>query len=1229
MLNGQNLFVYLQVNPTYYVFDTLNSCDNQWYWIGDVCLHDSIPGDYQFVLQSTCGCDSVVNLHYTVNPSYWFELYDTIPRGTEYSANGFYFSAEETQNARQLERYNWNSTSAGCDSTCVLHLTLIGDVPIRYVAQNGTGDGRSWENAMGDLQAAMDSAALVQGDVWVAEGDYYGDGVSENAFTIQDGVHVFGGFAGNEPADYDLSLRNFNIHPTILDGQHVQRTVYHGWTWGQPPLMDGFTIQNGYSNSDDGGNVYGGTPWLQLTNCIVQGGFSEFDAGGAVNVIFRNSLIINNTSPYWGSALKDCNAYNCVITGNNANEYGYTTQWSTLTNCIIWNNIGNIEHGCSITYSAVEDQEVWGEGNIALAYNNDGSSPDSNYVRFVDPENGDFRLVYGSACINAGIQDISDLGLPSVDLQGLPRVLDGRIDMGAYEYYPVPVVETYDAICEGNSIVFFDSVYTVAGSYVHHTHAEDVTLDTLYVLNLAVNHATFGDTTAVACESFTWIDGETYTESTNEPTYTLTNAAGCDSVVTLNLTVNYGTHNAETEVACDSYEWHGETYTTSGMYTYEYTNADGCPSEDTLHLTINYSTTGIDEQVACESFTWIDGVTYTESTNTPTFTLTNVAGCDSVVTLNLTVNYGTHNTETEVACDSYEWNGETYSTSGMYTYEYTNADGCPSVDTLYLTINFSTTGIDEQTACESFTWIDGVTYTESTDTPTYTLTNAAGCDSVVTLNLTVNYGTHNIETEVACDSYEWNGETYTTTGVYTYEYTNADGCPSVDTLHLTINYSTTGIDEQTACEAFTWIDGVTYTESTNTPTFTLTNAAGCDSIVTLILTINSTYHEYLHVSACEEYVWNGETYLVSGDYDQTFTAANGCDSVVTLHLTVNYGTHNAETEVACDSYEWNGETYTTSGTYTYEYTNADGCPSVDTLHLTINNSTTSVDEQTACDSFTWIDGVTYTESTNTPTFTLMNAAGCDSVVTLNLTVNYGTHNVETEVACDSYEWYGESYSTSGTYTYEYTNADGCPSVDTLYLTINNSTTGIDEQTACESFTWIDGVTYTESTNTPTFTLTNAAGCDSVVTLNLTIYESTTSEFTITTPEPCYTWNDMDYCESGDYTQTLQTVHGCDSIVTLHLTITVGIDDHETVDFKVFPNPTTGVVNVECTMNDEQLLGAEIQVVDMYGKLVRTVETHGRASLQGTIDISDLAAGVYFVKAVMDGKVIAVRKVVKE
>ncbi|TSJ40020.1 T9SS type A sorting domain-containing protein, partial [Fluviicola chungangensis] len=60
---------------------------------------------------------------------------------------------------------------------------------------------------------------------------------------------------------------------------------------------------------------------------------------------------------------------------------------------------------------------------------------------------------------------------------------------------------------------------------------------------------------------------------------------------------------------------------------------------------------------------------------------------------------------------------------------------------------------------------------------------------------------------------------------------------------------------------------------------------------------------------------------------------------------------------------------------------------------------------------------------------------------------------------------------------------------TLNLTINHSTTGTDIQTACDSYDWIDGNTYTSSTNTPTFVLQNAAGCDSTVILNLTIIQN--------------------------------------------------------------------------------------------------------------------------------------------
>ncbi len=334
---------------------------------------------------------------------------------------------------------------------------------------------------------------------------------------------------------------------------------------------------------------------------------------------------------------------------------------------------------------------------------------------------------------------------------------------------------------------------------------------------------------------YTTIEGEVVASTAVEQAQTIS------EVITLNFTHCINTFGTDIQSVCESYTWiDGVTYTESTTEpTFTLTNAAGCDSIVTLNLTINRNA-GIDTQSACESYTWINGETYTESTTEPIFTLTNVAGCDSVVTLHLTINHSTTGTDEQTVCDSYTWiDGVTYteSTTGP-TFTLTNAAGCDSVATLHLTINHSSTGIDEQTACDSYTWIDGVTYTESTNEPTFTLTNAFGCDSVVTLHLTINNSNTSIDEQTACDSYEWiDGVTYTeSTTEPTFTLTNVAGCDSLVTLHLSINHNT-GIDTQVACESYTWIDGVTYTESTNEPTFTLTNAAGCDSVVTLHLTI--------------------------------------------------------------------------------------------------------------------------------------------------------------------------------------------------------------------------------------------------------------------------------------------------------------------------------------------------------------------------------------------------------
>ena len=80
------------------------------------------------------------------------------------------------------------------------------------------------------------------------------------------------------------------------------------------------------------------------------------------------------------------------------------------------------------------------------------------------------------------------------------------------------------------------------------------------------------------------------------------------------------------------------------------------------------------------------------------------------------------------------------------------------------------------------------------------------------------------------------------------------------------------------------------------------------------------------------------------------------------------------------------------------------------------------------------------------------------------------------------------------------------------------------------------------------------------------------------------------------------------------------------DFTVYPNPTNGVVNVQCTMYNVQVETAEIHVLDAYGKLVNVVRVQPNETVQ--IDLSRYARGVYFVKAVADGNVLGVKKVVR-
>ena len=657
----------------------------------------------------------------------------------------------------------------------------------------------------------------------------------------------------------------------------------------------------------------------------------------------------------------------------------------------------------------------------------------------------------------------------------------------------------------------------------------------------------------MACDSYTW-NGQTYTES-GEYVYTTTATNGCDSIVTLHLTINNTQYAEESVVACDSYTWNGETYTASGEYVYTTTAANGCDSIVTLHLTINQTQYAEKTVTACDSYTW-NGETYTAS-GEYVYTTNAANGCDSIVTLHLTINNTQYAEESVVACDSYTWNGETYTESGEYVYTTTATNGCDSIVTLHLTINNSEIGETEYaTICHGETYIwNGVAYAESGEY-SVTLSNTFGCDSIATLHLTIMpEAVTTTETVVVGNDelpYVWRGNTYSATGRYTdvEQYTHVACDSAIHVLDLTV-LTTGALDEQSVTICETEAPYIWYGESySTTGKYTYTEqyvGTDIDSIQHILnLTVNPTIYIEKTITACDSYTWNGETYTASGEYVYTTTAANGCDSIVTLHLTINNTQYAEETVTACDSYTWNGEIYTQSGEYIYTTTATNGCDSIVTLHLTINNSEIGETEYaTICHGETYIwNGVAYAES-GEYSVTLSNTFGCDSIATLHLTIMpEAVTTTETVVVGNDelpYVWRGNTYSATGRYTdvEQYTHVACDSAIHVLDLTVL-STGNYDEQsvTICETeapYTWY-GESYSVTgkyTYTEKYVGTDIDSIQHI--LNLTVNPTVYTEEHITACDS-YTWNGETYTQSGEYVYTTVAANGCDSIVTLHLTI---------------------------------------------------------------------------------------------
>ena len=586
--------------------------------------------------------------------------------------------------------------------------------------------------------------------------------------------------------------------------------------------------------------------------------------------------------------------------------------------------------------------------------------------------------------------------------------------------------------------------------------------------------------------------------------------------------------------------WYGYNFTTSGE------SAEVGAVRLTVHERELYERT--QTEVACDQFEWINGETYTESTKA-VFVKENGFGlCDSTIRLDLTILKKTYGEEVISVCENAlpaEW-GE-YKLTKDTTVVLQNAAGCDSILTLKLNILKTTYGEDVQSVCEKDLPLAWNGFNVTSDT-TVVLQNVAGCDSILTLKLNVLKTTYGEDAQSVCEKdlpLAWNG--FNVTSDTTVVLQNVAGCDSILTLKLNVLKSTYGTDVQTVCESSLPYEWHGFMMETDT-TIVLENVAGCDSFLTLRLNVIMTTVTNDERTICENELplaWNG--YEVSKDTSIVMSSVDGCDSIVNLKLNVNptFSTEFAATGEGV--YIWNNKVYSRTGAYRDTFTSVNGCDSVVTMNLQITYKTVPITERViSCGSFLWND--TLLEESGLYFDTIPTLKG-DSVISIMLTVNKPTYAKDTIVRNHCQDelpvFWNSNPLEPGLNTFHLENHLGCDSIVYVRLTVwplYNDTFTIH---ACDAYV-MNGRTLTTS-GIYTDTLTSLTGCDSIVTVNLTVDRSFEMDATDTVyVGDTYTDYGLNLTFSKDEILEkdiyLETATGCDSLI--HLTLVVKLKKFE-------------------------------------------------------------------------------------
>ena len=651
-----------------------------------------------------------------------------------------------------------------------------------------------------------------------------------------------------------------------------------------------------------------------------------------------------------------------------------------------------------------------------------------------------------------------------------------------------------------------------------------------------------------------------------------TQDASTISISTLDTLINYDTLQAR------PLYWFGEEYTMPGIYhdTLVGGSSSGCDSIGALLLRVIYEDSVAVCNEALYTFTtpWGD-FPLPDGCDCLTGDIVKTADNESVVWAQLCVTrlQPTDSTTIATICEgeTFNWYGHRYTASKDTSMTLTNAAGCDSICTLHLTLNTITRQRYERSICEgtTTTWRGRVLDKAGTyDTILYYVN---GCDSVrdtLVLKIEELYR-DSVYTKICQgESFTWRGNSYSTAGDYVVNAIGKNGeCDSILKLHVDVAQPTRLDDVYYACyNEFPFYRHGHRIELPGDYEWHLTNTAGCDSTIALTVYKSPTpYKVVIDTSFCDgtHLEWRGQEIWSEGIYQDVIHCRNphfeSCDSIyLELHVSKKMRTYCDTTVYVgyCDlPFKWKTNVgypleFYKSDQFIENLVNAAGCDSTLVLHVVVSDSAKVVKQDTTLcsgDRFVWHGQTisTHGDYYHAIKFKNIHYQNCDSIqYLLHVTPLYPTDSVLTMTICrgDTVHWYGSDYTESTYQKLMLTNAAGCDSVCELYLTVKEPSSSLTEAFICmgQTYKW-NGLSFTNSVDT-TIHLTNVAGCDSACRLVLTAAVCCPDTQMVKTylPGVCdtlmpYSWktwrsNATKISTPGHYEDTLRNKWGCDSII---------------------------------------------------------------------------------------------------